>query len=148
MPRRCSSLSSRFRTSITPARSKLAAALGTLGRPFLAYATSFFVIGVIWLNHHPVFKGLEEVDRWSVILNLILLIFVAFLPFPTELIADYGELAPIAMFYGLVQAALGFAFFALWVYVEQRYRIDGEAGKCAARFSPRARSARPIPSSR
>jgi uncharacterized membrane protein len=104
----------------------LVALLG-LGRPFLAYATSFFVIGVIWLNHHPIFKGLEDVDRWTVILNLVLLIVVAFLPFPTELIADYGELAPIVAFYGLTQAATGLAFLLLWFYVERRYRIGSGA---------------------
>ena len=104
------------------------AALGSLGRPFLAYATSFFVIGVIWLNHHPIFKELESVDRWTVVLNLIVLGTVAFLPFPTSLIAEYGELAPIVAFYGCAQAALGVAFLTLWIYVEERYRIDESTG--------------------
>ena len=102
-------------------------ALLGLGRPFVSYVTSFFLIGVFWLNHHVIFKGLDDVDRPTVILNLILLIVIAFLPFPTELIAAYGTLTPIAAFYGLVQAAGGCAFFALWVYVEKRYRLSEEA---------------------
>ncbi len=102
-------------------------ALVALARPLLAYLTSFLVIGVIWLNHHPVFKGLTDVDRPTVLLNLALLIVVAFLPFPTELISEYGNLATIVSFYGLAQAATGATFCALWFYVERRYRIPSGA---------------------
>jgi uncharacterized membrane protein len=98
-----------------------------LGRPLLAYVTSFLVIGVVWLNHHTVFKGLRDVDRGTVLLNLALLIVVAFLPFPTELISDYGSLPPIVAAYGLAQAATGVAFCALWFYVERRYRLPSGA---------------------
>ena len=102
-------------------------ALFDLGRPLLAYVTSFLVIGVIWLNHHPVFKGLTDVDRPTVLLNLALLIVVAFLPFPTELISAYGSLPAIVAFYGLAQAATGATFCALWFYVERRYRLASGA---------------------
>jgi uncharacterized membrane protein len=98
-------------------------ALVALARPLLAYVTSFLVIGVIWLNHHPVFKGLTDVDRPTVLLNLALLIVVAFLPFPTELISEYGNLPVIVAFYGFAQAATGATFCALWFYVERRYRL-------------------------
>ncbi len=102
-------------------------ALVALARPLLAYVTSFLVIGVIWLNHHTVFTGLTDVDRPTVLLNLALLIVVAFLPFPTELISDYGNLAAIVAFYGLAQAATGATFCALWFYVERRYRLRSGA---------------------
>lgn len=102
-------------------------ALAALGRPLLAYVTSFLIIGVVWLNHHPVFKGLTDIDRPTVLLNLALLIVVAFLPFPTQLISAYGNLAPVVAFYGLAQAASGATFCALWFYVERRYRLPSGA---------------------
>lgn len=46
----------------------------------LGYATSFAIIGVLWINHHALFHFLKKVDRVSLIINLGLLMCVAFHP--------------------------------------------------------------------
>lgn len=102
-------------------------ALVGFGGPALAYVTSFFVIGVVWINHHPLFHDLESVDRPTVILNLILLLVVAFLPFPTEMLSDYGTIPQVVMLYGFAQAGTGIAFNMLSWYVAYRYRAQTEA---------------------
>jgi uncharacterized membrane protein len=107
------------------------ASLVHLGGPLLAYVTSFVVIGVVWVNHHPLFKGLDNVNRTTVVLNLVLLLVVAFLPFPTELIADYGNIPQVVMFYGLAQAATGIAFNVLAAYVGHTYRTKESAALSA-----------------
>jgi uncharacterized membrane protein len=56
---------------------------------YLAYATSFLVIGIIWINHHHTVGLMRRVDRTFLFLNLLLLLVVAFFPFPTKLVADY-----------------------------------------------------------
>jgi len=68
---------------------RLGHALVDLWPSYLAYATSFLTIGVIWINHHYCVQTMARADRTLMFLNLLLLMTVAFLPFPTKLVADY-----------------------------------------------------------
>jgi len=56
-----------------------------------SYALSFAVIGRYWVLHHRLFGDLERVDGRLTTLNLAYLAFVAFLPFPTEVLGEYGD---------------------------------------------------------
>lgn len=87
----------------------------------LSYITSFLVIGVLWLNHHALFHLVKRVDRIALTINLVLLMCIAFIPFPTVLIGEYGKLQPIVMFYGLTLSFTGIVYNALWVYVVRQY---------------------------
>jgi len=60
---------------------------------FVAYAVSFFIIGVIWLNHHSLFRLASRVDRRVLVYNLLLLVFVTAIPFTTATYADYVQKA-------------------------------------------------------
>jgi uncharacterized membrane protein len=55
---------------------------------YLAYASSFLTIGGIWLRHHGIFARPAYVDRKVMTFNLLLLMAVSFLPFPTRLVAE------------------------------------------------------------
>ena len=55
---------------------------------YLAYATSFLTIGGLWLAHHGIFRRLASADAMVMRLNLLLLMLVSFLPFPTKLMAE------------------------------------------------------------
>ncbi|HTY97845.1 MAG TPA: TMEM175 family protein, partial [Solirubrobacteraceae bacterium] len=55
---------------------------------YLGYVTSFVTIGGIWLSHHGIFRRLRFVDSRVMRLNLLLLLFVSFLPYPTRLMAE------------------------------------------------------------
>jgi uncharacterized membrane protein len=55
---------------------------------YLAYVTSFVTIGIIWMNHHHTVALLGRVDRTFLFVNILLLLTVAFLPFPTKLVAE------------------------------------------------------------
>ena len=56
---------------------------------FAAYVVSFLTIGIIWVNHHTLFKNIARIDRALLFLNLLLLFFVISIPFATSTIADY-----------------------------------------------------------
>src|SRR4051794_16540991 len=56
---------------------------------FAAYLTSFLVIGIMWVNHHSMFKQFARSDRVLLFLNLLLLLWTALLPFPTSLVAAH-----------------------------------------------------------
>src|SRR6201992_2175879 len=59
----------------------LAHQLGDKWPSFAAYVVSFFVIGVIWVNHHALFSLIASVDRTLLFYNLLLLMFVTTIPF-------------------------------------------------------------------
>ena len=63
--------------------------LGQTWPSFVAYIVSFFVIGVIWVNHHALFSLIDRVDRVLLFENLVLLMFVTTLPFTTSTLADF-----------------------------------------------------------
>jgi len=56
---------------------------------FAAYLISFFMIGIIWVNHHVLIRSIALVDRLLLFLNLVLLLFVVLIPFATATVAQY-----------------------------------------------------------
>jgi uncharacterized membrane protein len=56
---------------------------------YAAYVVSFITIGIIWINHHAMISRLREADRAVLILNIVLLMTIAVLPFATSLMAAY-----------------------------------------------------------
>jgi uncharacterized membrane protein len=60
---------------------------------YIAYAASFLTIGLMWVNHHAVFRQFARVDRPLLLLNILLLMLIAFVPFPTRVVADHARSA-------------------------------------------------------
>jgi uncharacterized membrane protein len=84
------------------------------------YVTSFATIGIIWLNHHAMFHGLERVEHTTLTLNLLLLLVVAFIPYPTAVLSRYGALSTSAFLYGAVLTLLGATYSLLWWHIVRR----------------------------
>ena len=63
--------------------------LGTHWPVFVAYLISFFMIGIVWVNHHALVRGIAVVDRTLLFLNLVLLLFVVMIPWATATVANY-----------------------------------------------------------
>ena len=79
------------------------------------YVTSFATIGIIWLNHHAMFDSVDRVENtWTLMLNLLLLLVVTFIPYPTAVLSRYGALPSSTFLYGCTLIALGFAYSLLW----------------------------------
>jgi uncharacterized membrane protein len=71
-----------------PTKSSLGPALLALWPSYVAYAISFVVVGAIWLNHHLMFTKFDKADSTLMFFNLMMLMAVAFLPFPTAVLAE------------------------------------------------------------
>ncbi len=92
---------------------------------YAAYATSFITIGIIWVNHHTVLERLSRIDRGFMFLNLLLLLFVALIPFPTKVLALYLQAAGTdshiaAATYGMAMMLMGISFSTLNYYAAAR----------------------------
>jgi uncharacterized membrane protein len=86
----------------------------------LPYVTSFATIGIIWLNHHAMFHSVERVEHTTLTLNLLLLLVVSFIPYPTAVLSRYGALPSSAFLYGVVLSMLGISYTLLWMHIVRR----------------------------
>jgi len=86
----------------------------------IPYVTSFATIGIIWLNHHTMFHEVEHVERGTLILNLLLLLVVSFIPYPTAVLGRYGPLRSSAVLYGAALSMLGACYTLLWRHIARR----------------------------
>jgi uncharacterized membrane protein len=85
---------------------------------YLGFATSFLTVGGIWFVHHGIFRHVRYANRRLMQVNLLLLMAVAFLPFPTSLVAEAirntsAERAAV-IFYGASLLVIALLFSALW----------------------------------
>jgi uncharacterized membrane protein len=96
---------------------------------YLAYVTSFVTIGIIWMNHHHAVSLIARTDRTFLFINNLLLMTVAFLPFPTKLVADYlgkdGERAA-ALAYTATFVLMSVIYNAWWRYASGGRRLIAE----------------------
>lgn len=101
------------------------AALTALWPEYLGYLISFATIGIMWANHHLIFRFITRTNHYLILANLFLLFCIATIPFPTALMADTlghpAERIGVTVYSGwFVMCAV--AFNALWLYA---VRADG-----------------------
>ena len=92
----------------------------------LAYVLSFYVIGLYWRGHRRMFRHILRSDERLIALNLLLLLLVAYLPYPTAVLAAYGDTQPAVVFYAASVAATSFASWLLWWYASAGHRLVAE----------------------
>jgi uncharacterized membrane protein len=102
----------------------LGAELLELWPAYIAYAVSFLTIGIMWVNHHMIFRHFARVDRPLLLLNIFLLMLIAFVPFPTRVVADFikssADRQDAALLYGITMTITAILFFAVWMYGSRR----------------------------
>ena len=108
--------------------------------------TSFLTIGGLWLAHHGIFRRMRFADMTVLRMNIFLLMVVAFLPFPTTLVArglrtTSGE-RPAVLFYGATLFVVTATISAIGRYVAAR----GELAREGTQAELRALAARTTPS--
>jgi uncharacterized membrane protein len=96
---------------------------------FLAYLISFFMIGIVWVNHHVLVRSIVKVDRTLLFLNLVLLLFVVLIPFATAIVADYfsrhdWDTQVAMMLYGGVFLGMSIGFGTIFEWTLHGQRVD------------------------
>jgi uncharacterized membrane protein len=96
---------------------------------YAAYLVSFFVIGIIWINHHGILEHITKVDYGVLYINLAVLATVAFLPFPTALLAEHlrtgADEEVAAAVYNGSMALMGISSGLLWLYISRHPDLHG-----------------------
>ena len=112
------------------ASTSLGAGLLHLYPSFFGYVFSFLMIGIYWVNHHQIFKLYRRSDHIFLLLNIFFLMCVAFLPFPTAVLAEhlthaeYRQTAITFYAFGLFLPA--FAWLLIWLYASRGRRLIDE----------------------
>jgi uncharacterized membrane protein len=96
-----------------------------------AFVVSFAIIGIMWLNHHSLFMNFERIDRGLFYLNMLLLLTITFLPYPTGVLGEalakgQGE-QTAAVFYAVTMTVNAWAWGALWLYASSKRRLLNES---------------------
>ena len=112
-----------------PPGTTLPEALVGLWPSYLGYVISFLQIGVIWANHHNRFRFIERSDHGLLFLNILFLMCVAFIPFPTALLAEYlertaSERETAGVIYAGTLAVTAVFFTLLWLYAAANRLVD------------------------
>jgi uncharacterized membrane protein len=108
--------------------------LGRAWPEYAAYVVSFLTIGIMWMNHHTLFGHVRLIDRPLLVLNLLLLMGVVAIPFPTALVAEQltgprkagGSAA--AVIYGVVMIVISIFYNAIWEYLVRHAEALGSRG--------------------
>jgi len=107
----------------------LIGALGSAWPSYLGYVVSFVSIGIIWANHHNLFRLVGRVDHWLLLANLFLLLCVGLVPFTTALLASTiaGPAQQVGVLvYAGSFVAIAVAFNVLWKRARLVLRADAD----------------------
>src|SRR5438552_18038672 len=108
----------------------LVASLLALWPAYAVYLVSFMTIGIIWVNHHTLLEHCQRADRRFLYLNLLLLVAVGIVPFPTALVGRYilstdGATAALVV-YGLGAVLIALGFSGVFFYATTDHRLIGD----------------------
>ena len=93
----------------------LVQALLSMSDAYLAFAISFWVIASFWLGHHRMFLQIRRYDERLILLNFVLMMLIAFVPFPTTLISDYDNRTAVIV-YAATMVAIGLTMMLIIAY--------------------------------
>ena len=103
--------------------------LRDLGPTYLAFITSFATIGIMWVNHHRLYTHIKRTDNTLLLLNLLLLLVIVFIPFPTALMAQYithPDQHVAALLYSGTFLLMAICFSLVWSYAARENRLLDE----------------------
>ncbi len=101
-------------------------ALGQEWPSFLAFVTSFATVLIVWINHHNLFQMIRRNDHTFMLINGFFLLIVTFIPFPTNVLAEYirePDARTASVFYAGSFLVLAIAFNVVWRYASHNGRL-------------------------
>src|SRR5262249_49369094 len=93
---------------------------------YVAYAVSFVTIGIMWMNHHLLMTQIGRIDRRFMVANIGLLMCIAFVPYPTRVLAEHighAGARGAALTYGFTLVVTSVFFNAVWFYASIGRRL-------------------------
>jgi uncharacterized membrane protein len=110
--------------SLPPPDAQLGPELAGRWPQFFAYVVSFLTVGIMWVQHHRLFTIIRRSNPTFAMINVVFLMFLAFVPFPTEVLAQRlgsgVDALGATLLYGGTMVAIAVMFNAIWLYASSR----------------------------
>jgi uncharacterized membrane protein len=110
-----------------PEGGSLSSALAQGWPNYVAFVVSFLTIGIIWVNHHHMFRLIERTNHVFLMLNVVFLMTICVIPWPTAVVArflrDPHSRATATALYGAAMTALAVMFNLVWRYAGTNRRL-------------------------
>ena len=103
--------------------SRLTGILAGLIPNILSYFVCFFSVGLYWVVHHRLFRYVKRSDNGLIWINLALMLFIAFTPFPSSLLIRFGNLSVAWIAFAATMGTVGLISTGLWAYVSNKHRL-------------------------
>jgi uncharacterized membrane protein len=131
-----------------PARDSLANALLHQWPHYLSFFISFINVGIVWANHHEMFRFIKRSNHIFLLINLFLLMFITLMPYSTALLGQYlmehGNQVPATAFYSGTLLAMAVAFNAVWLYAVKNKLVNEQCNPEAVEFMTRSHLLGPL----
>jgi uncharacterized membrane protein len=111
---------------------------------FLSFALSFLVIGIFWMAHHRIFRYVARIDQRLVWLNLLFLMCIAFVPFPTAVLGDHDSSRAAVVFYACAIGLTGAVLASIWQYIVRAQLLNDRADPRIVQYMTRRSLVTPI----
>ncbi|MBV8263659.1 MAG: DUF1211 domain-containing protein [Candidatus Eremiobacteraeota bacterium] len=95
---------------------------------YIVYAATFVTIGIMWFNHYALFHHARHISYGALVANLALLMLIAFLPFPTLLLGQFGLVSTLLFLYSLLMVLISVCYGALYYVVMLQPGEQGSVG--------------------
>jgi uncharacterized membrane protein len=90
---------------------------------FFNYALSFLLLAIFWIVHHQQFHVIRRTDRRHVWINIGILMFVALMPFSTDVVGNYEHETLAELLFSANLLVLGLLFLLNWWYACWNHRL-------------------------
>jgi len=90
---------------------------------FIGFVVSFLIVGVMWIEHHRIFRYISHYDAGLLWRNLVLLLCVSFVPFPTALFSEFFWSRTAFIFYTASFALVALAKLWVWRYASGKPQL-------------------------
>lgn len=98
-------------------------ALFELMPKFIGFVISFLITGMMWIEHHRIFRYINDYDGGLLWRNLLMLLTVSFIPFPTALFSEYYWSRNAFILYTVSFALVGLSKLWVWAYASGKGRL-------------------------
>ncbi|HEX6626081.1 MAG TPA: TMEM175 family protein [Pyrinomonadaceae bacterium] len=98
---------------------------------FIGFVMSFFIVGVMWIEHHRIFRFIERYDTGLLLRNLTFLLSVSFVPFPTALFSEYYWSRTAFILYAATFGVVALTKLWVWNYAARRPALLGPSSDAA-----------------
>jgi uncharacterized membrane protein len=131
-----------------PIKDSLGAALLGWWPQYLSFFISFLNVGIVWANHHEMFRFIKRSNHIFLLINLFLLMFITLMPYSTSLLGEYlkenGNQIPATAVYSGTLLGMAVMFNAVWLYAVKRQLIDDRCNLEAVGFMTRSHLLGPL----